>query len=128
MKFNWQICLCLLSWLSLAQADYAGVWTQEMAVSAAQDSEVLLLDVRSEQEFASGRVPGAKNIPYDELEARLSELRAYSDKTVVLYCHSGRRASIAESYLSANGFTQLYHLQGDMQAWNAKGLAQEHSH
>lgn len=125
MNIKLMISIALLLLSSFARADYAGEWTQEMVIAAAQDSNVLLLDVRSEQEFVAGRVPGAKHIPYDALDTQLVELEAYRDKKIVLYCHSGRRASIAESYLSQQGFTQLYHLKGDMQAWNEKGLIQE---
>lgn len=80
---------------------------------------VFVLDVRSPEEFATGHVPGAVNVPYDQIAARMSEVP--KNKDVVLYCRSGRRAGIAADVLAANGYTRLSHLEGDMPAWIEKG-------
>ena len=84
---------------------------------------LFVLDVRTPQEYAEGHVPGAVNVPYDQLASRLAEVP--KDKDVVLYCKSGRRAGIAADVLAANGYTRLSHLEGDMPAWAAKGHAVE---
>jgi rhodanese-related sulfurtransferase len=81
----------------------------------ADDDALYVLDVRSPEEFASGHVPDAVNIPYDQVAARLQEVP--KDRDVVLYCRSGRRALIAAETLAANGYTRLQHLEGDMLAW-----------
>jgi rhodanese-related sulfurtransferase len=78
-----------------------------------------VLDVRTPQEYAEGHVPGAVNVPYDQLASRLADIP--KDKDVVLYCKSGRRAGIAAETLTANGYTRLSHLEGDMPAWIEKG-------
>jgi rhodanese-related sulfurtransferase len=80
---------------------------------------LFVLDVRTPQEYAEGHVPGAVNVPYDQLASRLAEVP--KDKDVVLYCKSGRRAGIAADVLAANGYTRLSHLEGDMNAWIEKG-------
>lgn len=80
---------------------------------------LFVLDVRTPQEYAEGHVPGAVNVPYDQLASRLAEVP--QDKDVVLYCKSGRRAGIAADVLAANGYTRLSHLEGDMSAWIDKG-------
>ena len=80
---------------------------------------LFVLDVRTPQEYAEGHVPGAVNVPYDQLAARLAEVP--KDKDVVLYCKSGRRAGIAADVLAANGYMRLSHLEGDMPAWIEKG-------
>ncbi|MBC7983543.1 MAG: rhodanese-like domain-containing protein [Candidatus Obscuribacterales bacterium] len=85
-----------------------------------KDAAIVLLDVRTAEEFAQGHVPGAKNIPHDQLAERVSELLADKDKEVVLYCRSGRRAGIAAETLQAKGFEKLLHLEGDMQKWSAE--------
>lgn len=77
----------------------------------------VVLDVRSAKEYADGHIKGAINISHDELSDRLSELSQYKDKTVVVYCRSGRRAGIAESLLENNGFSKVKHLTGDMNGW-----------
>ena len=74
-----------------------------------------MLDVRSPEEYASGHVPGAVNIPYDQIASRIAEVP--KDKDVVLYCKSGRRAGIAAEVLAGQGYTRLQHLEGDIVAW-----------
>jgi phage shock protein E len=81
--------------------------------------DLLLLDVRTAKEFAEGHVPGAVNIPHDELAARLPGLEAERGSDVVVYCRSGRRAEIALDLLAKAGFERLSHLEGDFQAWAA---------
>jgi phage shock protein E len=83
------------------------------------DQELLVLDVRSPEEFVSGHVPGAVNVPYDQVAARFAELP--KDKDIVLYCRSGRRAQLAADVLAGNGYTRLQHLEGDMAAWTEAG-------
>jgi len=83
------------------------------------DPLLFLLDVRTPEEFASGHVPGAINVPYDQIASRLAQIP--KDKDVVLYCRSGRRTGLAAEVLQANGYTKLGHLQGDMQAWLQDG-------
>ena len=69
-----------------------------------------VVDVRTPEEFAGGHVPGAINIPYDQLPARAAEIGPPST-TVVLYCRSGRRSGIASEALQKAGYTKLYDMQ-----------------
>jgi rhodanese-related sulfurtransferase len=78
-----------------------------------------VLDVRSPEEYASGHVPGAVNIPYDQMASRIAEVP--KDRDVVLYCRTGRRAGIAAEVLAGQGYTRLQHLEGDIVAWVEKG-------
>ena len=86
---------------------------------AKKDPSLFVLDVRSPEEFASGHVPGAVNVPYDQVASQLAKIP--KDKDVVLYCRSGRRTELAGAALKADGYTKLEHLQGDMQAWLKDG-------
>ena len=72
--------------------------------TAAASDEPLIVDVRSMMEFACGAVPGAANIPLDELEMRLDEL-GDKDRKIILYCASGSRSSYAVQILKSCGFT-----------------------
>jgi rhodanese-related sulfurtransferase len=90
---------------------------------AAADRTLVVLDVRSPEEFVAGHVPGAVNVPYDQIATRLAEVP--KDKDVVLYCRSGRRVGIAAQVLAQNGYTRLQHLEGDMPAWVAQGRPTE---
>ena len=74
-----------------------------------------LVDVRSAAEFSTGHIPGALNIPLQELGAKTKKLGP-KDKPVVLYCASGTRSSMARSVLKGLGFTQVFNL-GAMSRW-----------
>ena len=86
-------------------------------LQAARSPQVL--DVRTADEFARGHVPGALLIPHDALAAQLDRLDPA--RPVVLYCRSGRRATIAEAALRERGF-EVSQLQGSFPAWRDAGL------
>lgn len=98
---------------------------QEVLRRIDQDGAPLLLDVRTPEEFASGHVPGAVNIPYDAVGQRSGELSAQRDREVVVYCEKGGRAAKASQALADAGFRSIRHLDGDMSAWRAAGLPVE---
>lgn len=83
----------------------------------------VVLDVRSAEEVAEGRLPGALTIPHDQVPARLGELGA--PREIVLYCRSGRRARLAGESLEAAGFDVVY-LEGDYPGWATAGRPVEH--
>ena len=107
--------------LAFAAEPAASLVSQEALLARQQqaDAALFVLDVRTPEEFAAGHIPGAVNIPHDQVAARLMDVP--KDKDVVIYCRSGRRSAIAAEALAANGYTRLGHLEGDMQAWEAKG-------
>uniref|UniRef100_A0A7S0VHQ1 Rhodanese domain-containing protein n=1 Tax=Hemiselmis tepida TaxID=464990 RepID=A0A7S0VHQ1_9CRYP len=76
----------------------------------------LLLDVRSEMEFADGSVEGAKNLPHDQLPVRIGEVTAETggqhDHKIVLFCRSGVRSGIAKEYLVAQGYECVANVGG----------------
>jgi rhodanese-related sulfurtransferase len=88
-----------------------------------KDPALFVLDVRSPEEFAAGHVPGAVNIPHDQVASRLAEIP--KNKEVVLYCRSGRRSALAAETLEANGYKDLRLMQGDMPGWEKAGLPVE---
>jgi rhodanese-related sulfurtransferase len=74
-----------------------------------------LLDVRTADEFGGGHLPGAINIPVQELARRLVEVGP-TDGEVIVYCRSGHRSSLATQLLREHGFTKVHNL-GPMTAW-----------
>jgi phage shock protein E len=82
-----------------------------------------VIDVRSPAEFETGHVPGAVNIPHDELAGRLDEVDA--EHGVVLYCMVGPRARLGEATLRSAGVSGLLHLDGGLAAWRDVGLPTE---
>jgi rhodanese-related sulfurtransferase len=76
------------------------------------------IDVRSATEFAAGHIPGAINIPMDEIESRLGDLPA---EGVVLVCQAGKRAEMTRAMLTGQ-VAEMYILSGGTDAWQAAGL------
>jgi rhodanese-related sulfurtransferase/DNA-binding MarR family transcriptional regulator len=86
-----------------------------------RDGQVLVLDVRPAAEYAGGHIPGAVNMPHDQLAARLSELPAGAD--IVAYCR-GRYCVFAPDavrLLRASGFSARP-LDGGLPDWRLAGL------
>lgn len=93
----------------------------------APKQELVVLDVRTPEEFSAAHVPGAINIPHDQLANRLAELPASRDQPVVVYCRSGRRSALAEDVLRRARFSNVRHLKGDMLGWEAESRPVERS-
>jgi rhodanese-related sulfurtransferase len=80
---------------------------------------VLLLDVRTDEEFAAGHAPDARPLPVHELASRLGELDP--SVPVIAICRSGMRSQSAAELLAAEGF-DVVNLSGGTLAWEAAGL------
>lgn len=81
-----------------------------------QRRDVQIIDIRETYEAESGMIHGAQHIPMAEVVGRLADLR--TDVPVVIYCHSGKRASAMVHFLAADkGCANLYCLQGGITAY-----------
>lgn len=85
----------------------------------------IVLDVRTPAEYAAGHIPGAINIPHDQLASRLGELGPKRDEEIVVHCQSGRRASMAEHVLRDAGFQHILDLDGHWKAWKESGYPEQ---
>ena len=92
---------------------------QELDTKMWSDEPPLILDVRSEKEWRKERLPGAVNIPLQELETRMDELPR--DREIVLVCASGFRSAAAVGILEKGGFDHLCNLKGGLGAWLEEG-------
>lgn len=86
--------------------------------------EVFILDVRAPDEYASGHIKNStllavQDIPATELEIKLKELP--KDRSILVYCRSGRRSVAASTILVDNGFAQVYNMQGGITEWMNAG-------
>jgi phage shock protein E len=72
----------------------------------------VLLDVRTPEEFASGHLQGALNLPYDQITADVVTQIPDKTATIQVYCRSGRRSAIAVETLKTLGYTDLQDLGG----------------
>ena len=79
----------------------------------------VLIDVRTPNEFKSGHVAKAKNIPLNTIGNKMSSIP--KDKTVVLICRTGSRSGIAAKQLAGAGYENVINLKGGVMRWQAKG-------
>ncbi|MHC4425279.1 MAG: rhodanese-like domain-containing protein [Planctomycetota bacterium] len=87
--------------------------------------DVCILDVRTVREYNSGHIPRAINIDHTEVSAHLDRLSPSANKDIVVYCERGVRARMAQRTLTKAGFSNVYHLTGDMAGWRDAGLSMD---
>lgn len=80
----------------------------------------MLLDVRTPEEIAGGKIANAENIVWDDSFA--DKLSSLENKPIFIYCGSGIRSAKAASVLKEKGYSQVYELDGGMKAWRAAGM------
>lgn len=89
-----------------------------------KQSNEVILDVRTREEFAEGHIPGSLNIPHDEVAQKAAELKKY--ETVYIHCRSGGRVQMAAAELERLGVTNLVCVVGSgMPDWEAAGFPVE---
>lgn len=81
-----------------------------------QGGEYILLDVRTQEEFNAGYIPGAILIPDFELADRAAAELPQKDAVILVYCRSGRRSAASAQTLAGMGYTQVYDL-GGINSW-----------
>lgn len=84
--------------------------------------EWLLIDVRTPEEYEQGHIPGAINMPHKEIDGFVEQLNDAKNKPIIIYCRSGRRATIAMQMLEQKQFLKVTHLEGDIMGWTEAGL------
>lgn len=97
----------------------------DLAADRAAGTPPLVLDVRSEEAWSQGRIPGALHVPAAELAARAAEVAPDRDAEIVVYCwgpgcNGSTRAALA---LTVLGYTRVRELIGGFEYWAREGLA-----
>lgn len=87
--------------------------TQEEAKEMMDTQNVVILDVREQNEYDGGHIPGAVLLPVGSIdEAAAAEVIPDKDSTVLVYCRSGNRSKTASSKLAELGYTNIYEFGG----------------
>lgn len=74
--------------------------------------DLILLDVRTKEEFAESHIPGSILLPYDEINSQSSKILPNKEKTILIYCRSGRRSAIAAESLVKLGYKNVFDMGG----------------
>lgn len=98
----------------VVRGDHPVIHASDLAESQKEPNAAMILDVRTPAEFEAGAIPGAVNIPVDELRERLNELP--SDRNIAVYCKVGMRGYLGTRILLQNEFN-AQNLSGGFTTW-----------
>jgi phage shock protein E len=86
-----------------------------------QQTNTVVLDVRTPREFASGHIAGATNINWNAPDFAKKAAALDKSKTYLVHCAVGGRSAKASDRMAALQFTNVYNLEGGMKAWEKAG-------
>jgi rhodanese-related sulfurtransferase len=82
----------------------------------------LVLDLRSQQEYASGHIGSARHMASEKILEAGESLKKHKEKPLVVYCGTGSVGGAAARQLAAQGFRRAFNLRGGLNAWRAENL------
>ena len=91
---------------------YLNITAAEAKVLMESQTDYIILDVRSQEEFDQGHIPGAILIPDTEIAARAETVLTNKDQLILVYCRSGRRSKLASQALVELGYTNIREFGG----------------
>jgi len=86
------------------------------------NNDAVVVDIRGPDAFARGHIVNAKNIPADELDAKIEQLSKYKSTPIVAVCDVGITTTKTVTKLRASGFESVFGLKGGMSGWGQAGL------
>ena len=84
-----------------------------------KDDGHIILDVRTKEEYAAGHIPGAINLPNEDIRDQKPEVLPDTDQIILIYCRSGHRAGLAAEKLAKLGYKKLYNF-GGVNTWTGE--------
>jgi rhodanese-related sulfurtransferase len=124
--FTFLISVSLLTACSQGNAQENLTVKELNAIEFNKEVNKVVLDVRTAQEYAEGRIAGSENL--DVLKTDLfttSIAKLDKSKTYYVICRSGSRSQKAVAQMKEAGFKDIYNITGGMQAWEAANFAVE---
>ena len=93
-------------------AEYVNITAEEARQIMDSKKGYIILDVRTQEEYDQGHIPGAILIPDTEIEAQAEKVLTDKDQLILVYCRSGRRSKIAAEALVELGYTNIKEFGG----------------
>lgn len=90
---------------------------KEAQVELEKDKNILLLDVRSVDEYQKGHIKGSKNVPLDRIPVSLVPIAPNKNARIFVYCLSGSRSGQACSWMTQNGYENVTNI-GGISSWS----------
>ena len=91
---------------------YVNITAEEAKQIMDSEEGYIILDVRTQEEYDQGHIPGAIVISHEEIEARAEEVLTDKDQLILVYCRSGRRSKLAAEALVELGYTNIKEFGG----------------
>lgn len=107
---------------SEAKAKAPHISVEQLSADLSKKADIVLLDVRTEDEYEAGHIQGARWLPRGKLEYSIQDIVANPDASIVLYCNSGARSALATLTLLGMGYTDVVDLDGGFKAWVTSGM------
>ena len=95
-------------------ATYTTISPGEALILIAHNANVVIIDVRTRDEFSEAHIPGALNLPLYEMLELLESYVIPLSQPIVVHCQSGQRSKIAAQALAYVGYTNVYAVSGDL--------------
>lgn len=102
---------------SNTQSTIKNVTVEDAKKLLGEHKDLIVFDVRTEEEYKSGHLNNAILIPHDQIINRFSEIEKYKDKQVLVYCRTGNRSAVTVQTLEKKGFKNIYHMNEGITAW-----------
>ncbi|MDN5844247.1 MAG: rhodanese-like domain-containing protein [Alcaligenaceae bacterium] len=121
----WILLIALISggmllWPSLSKGRPGGRIDLNEAIQQVNREHGLFLDIRPAEEFKAGSIPQSRNVPVEDLDAKMGTLP--KDKPLILVCARGRAAQQVAARLRKQGFDQVSCLNGGLDSWVQGGM------
>jgi rhodanese-related sulfurtransferase/DNA-directed RNA polymerase subunit RPC12/RpoP len=116
---------CNMQLVKKSTINFKSIKPEEVCAYVAQHPDVMLLDVRTKEEYDGktddyGTLKNAINIPIQELESRVGELKDVKGKEIIVYCSFSKRSPRASYFLTQNGFKHVVNMEGGMSTMTDK--------
>ena len=94
------------------EAAYVNITAEEAKQIMDSEEGYIILDVRTQEEYDQGHIPGAIVISHDEIEEKAEEVLTDKKQLILVYCRSGRRSKLAAEALVEQGYTNIKEFGG----------------
>ena len=91
---------------------YVNITAEEAKRLMDTKQSYIILDVREQEEYDAGHIPGAILIPYTQIDAQAEQMLPHKNQLILVYCRSGRRSKIAAETLVELGYTNIKEFGG----------------
>jgi rhodanese-related sulfurtransferase len=108
------LLVVILTSCGISSEGYRNVSSDE-AKQLIDNKEVVVLDVRTPEEYQEGHIPNAILVPLQELDNKLNDLD--KEEPYLVVCRSGNRSTQASEILTSNRFANIYNMTGGMNSW-----------